>query len=146
MYLTDEIKITRVHDTLADGQTDVDGDAVDMAGFDGVTFVGLTGAITTTGTVTLAAEQSTEAADNFVALADVTAQAAAAADSNKVLVLDVYRPNERYVRPTITRATADSVYGGTIAIQYRSRSCPTTHDSASLAAAVVQALAPAETS
>ena len=44
----------------------------------------------------------------------------------------------------LTRGTANSVYGGTIAIQYKGRERPTTHTAASLAAAVTQVSTPAE--
>jgi hypothetical protein len=39
-------------------------------------------------------------------------------DSDKFLVLDVYHPPDFYVSSTLTRALANSIYGGTIAIQF----------------------------
>ena len=68
----------------------------------------------------------------------------AAGGSDKFLVLDVYRPLDRYVRTTLTRAVANSIYGGTIAIQYGAHKRPTVHDAATLAAAAVLGISPSE--
>jgi len=68
----------------------------------------------------------------------------AAGGSDKFLVLDVYRPLDRYVRTTLTRAVANSIYGGTIAIQYGAHKRPTVHDAATLAAAAVLVISPSE--
>jgi len=142
-YLSDEFKATIVQAGLADGQTDPDSTAVDMAGFDGVVFIGVIGTITGTGTVTLAAAQSSDNS-TFNALSGGSDAASGSADSDKLLMVDVYKPADRYVRTTLTRATANSVYGGTIALQYRARSKPTTHTAASLAGTPVQVTTPAE--
>jgi len=41
-----------------------------------------------------------------------------------MLVLDVYRPAKRYVRPVVLRATANAVIDGVIAIQYKGGKLP----------------------
>ncbi|MBI1207500.1 MAG: hypothetical protein GC191_09470 [Azospirillum sp.] len=133
--LATEVKATLIQAALADGQTDPASTAIDMAGFDGVLLVGIVGAVTATGTVTLAAEQSADngAADPFTPVAGASA-AADDQDGNKLLMLDLYRPRERFIRTQLTRGTANSVYGGTLALQYAGRSRPTEHDAATLAA------------
>jgi len=68
----------------------------------------------------------------------------AAGGSDKFLVPDVYRPLDRYVRTTLTRAVANSIYGGTIAIQYGAYKRPTVHDATTLAAAAVLGISPSE--
>jgi hypothetical protein len=146
-YLTEEIKLTLVQAALADGQTDPDSTAVDMAGFDGVMFVGIVGTITGAGTVTLKAQQSDDngVADAFSDLSGVSAQATGAdADSDKLLVLDIDQPSKRYVRTNLTRATANAIYGGTLAIQYKARVKPTATAAVQLAASIVQEHRPAE--
>ena len=142
--LSEDIKLTLVQEPLADGQTDPDSDRVDMSGYDGVLFVGILGTIADTGTVTLTAKQ---AATDIVgtALTDGSVEAAAD-DDDKLLVIDIFRPTKRYVGTTLTRGTANSVYGGTLAIQYKARSRPTTQAAAQLAAAMAQLVSPAEAS
>ena len=59
-------------------------------------------------------------------------------DDDKLLIIDVQHPKDRYVRTALTRATANSIYGGTLAIRYRAENKPTTITAAGLAAAIVQ--------
>ena len=49
-------------------------------------------------------------------------------DDNKLLVLDIHRPAERYVRAIVTRGTADATIDGVIAILYGPRVLPVTQD------------------
>jgi len=142
-HLSDDVKLTVVQAGLADGQSDPDSDRVDMAGYDGVMFVCQVGTITGSGTVTMAAKQAaTDAVGD--ALSGASVVATAAADSDKLLVIDIFRPTDRYVGVTLTRATANSVIGGVVAIQYRAKAKPTTHDSDSMAADAVTLVSPAE--
>lgn len=147
-YLSEEIKLTLVQAALADGQTDPDSSAVDMAGFDGVMFVGIVGTITGAGTLDLTVQQSDDEAgapDAYNALSGATAQATGAGgDSDKLLVIDVDQPSKRYLRTNLTRAAANSIWGGTLAIQYKARSKPTATAVAQLAASIVQVHRPAE--
>jgi hypothetical protein len=140
MNLSKNVKVTLVQPALADGQTDPDSAAVDMQGFEGVMFVGILGTVTEGGTAALKAAQSSDNV-NFNDLSGVVATGDA---SDKFLVLDVYRPLDRYVRTTLTRAVANSIYGGTLAIQYGTHKRPTIHDAATLAAAAVLGISPSE--
>lgn len=142
--LSKNVKVTLVQPPLADGQTDPDSAAVDMRGYDGVMFVGITGTITGSGTVSLKAAQSSDN-QNFIDLEGMVATTVAGVDDDSFLILDVYKPRKQYVRTTLTRAVANSVYGGTIAIQYEAKERPTEHDAATLAVAAVLGLSPAET-
>jgi len=142
MNLSKNVKVTLVQAPLADGQTDPDSSAVDMQGFEGVMFVGIVGTVTGSGTASLKAAQSSDNS-NFSDLSGVVATGAAGG-SDKFLVLDVYKPLERYVRTTLTRAVANSIYGGTIAIQYGAHKRPTVHDAATLAAAAILGISPSE--
>jgi hypothetical protein len=144
--LSNAVKLTLVQAALADGSTDPDSTAVDMSGFDGVLFVGVCGTITGSGTATLTAQQSDDAAvaDDYTALTGATAAASGSTDSDKLVMLDVYNPTKRYVRVNLTRATANSVWGGTIAIQYKAKDKAAATAAAQLAAAVTQVISPAE--
>lgn len=126
--LLSNVKISRVLvDTVA-GQAATAGDILDMAGFEGVLFIAKLGDVTATSVVTLQAQQNTaNSTSGMATLAGSVTYTAAASDADDdLLVLDVYRPRERYVRPLLTSATADAVKNGIIAIQYGAAKAPIT--------------------
>lgn len=145
-FLSKQLVIDVVQAALADGQTDPDSASVDMAGYDGVMFVGIPNTITGSGTAKIAAAQSSDngVGDGFSAIAGAEAEAVGSADSNKLVIVDVLYPTKRYVRTTLTRAVANSVWGGTLAIRYCAKDKPTTFTAAALAAAIAQVCAAAE--
>jgi hypothetical protein len=53
-----------------------------------------------------------------------TGQAFVDTDDNKSVAVDVKRPNERYIRLVIARATANSDWGPVWALRYRTRKLP----------------------
>ena len=110
-------KFDRVMVAQAAGLTNINGDSVDMTDFESVTFVAAFGAIVATAVTGLKAQQSSDdgAADAF---ADIlgTAIAIADTDDNKILVLQIRHPTERWVRPVVTRGTANAIIDGVIAI------------------------------
>jgi|SRR5579859_3711123 len=113
----------------AAGVTAINGNSYDMQDFEGIVFICAMGTLTATQVTNLKAQQSTDNAT----WADITNAAtanAADADSNKLLVLDVYRPQQRYVRPVVNRATANAVIDGVIAIRYGEKKLPTTQPTA----------------
>lgn len=124
-FLSDDVAIDRVVDATAAGSTDVNGGSVDMQGYDGVMFVALFGALTATQVTSLKAQQSADDS-TFADLEGSAAGPLADADGNKLLVLDVYRPEDRYVRPVVDRGTANAVIDGVIAVRYHARSRPVT--------------------
>ena len=128
-FLNDEIKITRCLNGVAAGTTEQAGTAVDMQGYDGVLFIGLFGALTATQVTSMKAQQSSDAAaaDAYADIVGSKVGPFADGDSNKCLVLDIQRPQERYVKPVVNRGTANAVIDGVIAIQYTARSLPTAH-------------------
>jgi hypothetical protein len=102
----------------AAGSTAVDGTGVDMNSCDGVMFVASLGALTATQVTSLQAKGSNDNVTYNAFTTNAQTANAADADSNKVLVLDVFRPLTRYVRPTINRGTANAVINSVIAILY----------------------------
>jgi hypothetical protein len=143
IFLSERIAVDVIQAALADGQTDPDSDSIDMQGWDGCLFIGSVGTITGAGTVDLTVEGSADDS-SFAALSGATAQASAAADSDKILAIDVLQPKDtdRYLRTALTRGTANSVYNGTLAMRYRAREFPTTWTAADLAADLVQVHCP----
>ena len=120
-------KVTRVMNGVAAGQATNNGTGVDMKGFDAVTFILLVGDIAGAGTVTLKAQQG---ADNAADWQDLlgTAVAFAAGDDNKVAILEINCPRDRYVRPVVITAVGNGVIDGVIAIQTKAGTEPVTHD------------------
>lgn len=133
------VKITVVEATAAAGTTDLTSDILDMSGYEGVMWIALTGDVTTGSVLTLTAKGNSansvssptpitqKASDAFTA--DTTS-----ADS-KAIVVDVFRPTLRYQFAVLSRATANAVVGGIIAIQYGSRNKPTAQDATVIASA-----------
>lgn len=130
MNLLKDIKITRVMNAVAAGTTDQNSSEVDMQGWDGVMFIAAFGALTATQVTQIKAQQDT--ATGMAGAADLAGTLVgplADGDGNKCLVLDVFRPQERFVRCVVDRGTANAVIDGVIAIQYRGRKAPVTQGS-----------------
>jgi hypothetical protein len=129
-HLSDLVKTVRVVNATAAGTTDINGTGVDMAGYDAVRFVAGVGALTATQVTKLKAQQSSDD-DDADAYADIEGSAAgplADGDGNDLLITDLIRPTERYVRPVVDRGTANAVVDFVIAELYRSRDLPVTQD------------------
>lgn len=134
MNLENMTKITRAMNAVAAGTTDQNGGVIDMQNFEGVMFIAAFGTLTATQVTQIKAQQGKQSDGSDMAdLAATLVGPLADADGNKMLVADVFRPRERYVRLVIDRGTADAVIDGVIAIQYGPRKMPTTH-AASVAA------------
>ena len=137
LNLSKEVKVTRVMDAVAAGKNDTqEGTVLDMAGFDGVVFIAALGTLTATAITDLRAQQGKLADGSDMAdLEGTKVSLVAGTDDNKLAVLDVYRPQERYVQCNIVRATEDAVIDGVIALQYKGRKAPVTHDPTTVAGA-----------
>lgn len=130
----------------AANDTDVNTDRVDMKDWDGVLFVIPIEDSADTGVATVTAEQNTADSDTgMAALSGAAATYTSAANddlNNKLLVVDVYRPRERYIQCAITSATANIAFGTGIAIKYRGRKAPVTQGATVLHSVCV--ISPAE--
>ena len=129
-HLNGMVKVTRVMNAIAAGTSDQNGTTLDMQNFEGVMFVAAFGALTATQVTALKAQQGaasdlSDAAD----LAGTLVGPLADGDGNKCLILDVWRPEERYVRCVVDRGTANAVIDGVIAIQYGAKKLPVAHAS-----------------
>lgn len=116
----------------AAGQTDVASSIIDTAGYEGVKFLVPFGAITTGAVTSVVAQQNS--ANSTSGMASLSGTSVTVADSadNKLVVIDVNRPKERYVRCLVDRATQDAVVGGIIAVLYGPRKAPVTNDDATI--------------
>ena len=116
------------------------GTGVDMQGFEGVMFVVPVTDSVATGIATLAAyDNSTNSSGSASAISGASATKTSAADddiNDKALIVDVYKPINRYVFPKITSQTANIAFGNIIALQYEAGFKPTTQDATVLAASL----------
>jgi hypothetical protein len=132
----------KVLNGAAAGQGTSNSDEVDMAGFDSLAFIVSIGAITATGTVTIHAEQDVVTGMGTAADLAGSAQAYTDADSNKLLILEIERPLERFVRCVCVRATANAVINGIYAIKRMAKNRPVTQGATVVASKIL--LSPAE--
>ena len=129
-------KLTRVEPAAAAAQTLLTSDVVDMAGFDSLTFIAFLGDVLDTAVLTLQAQQGDQSdgsdATNLAGvLATFTADATSA--DNNMLALEVARPTKRFLRVTLTRATANAAVDGIIAVQSNPAEAPVVQDASVLA-------------
>jgi hypothetical protein len=138
MNLLKNMKASRQINATVAGTTSLAGSTLDMAGFEGVLFIAAIGTITATGVPALLAQGGNQSDGSDMAnITNATSGAmTAGTDDNKIAMLDVYRPQKRYVRAVVTRGTANAVVDGVIAIQYGSRLDPPTQDATTVAKAV----------
>lgn len=115
----------RSMNAVAAGTSDTQvGTAIDTLGWDGILFIFAFGTITSTAVVTIKAQQGLQSGGGDAADLEGTAQSVADTDDNKIVVIDIYKPRKRYVRPVVTRATANAVIDGVVAILYRGELTP----------------------
>jgi hypothetical protein len=127
--LSKNINVVRVVNAQAAGLTAFTGTHVDMQGYDSVIFIAGLGALTATQVTSLQAQNGSLVNDTDQAnITNAITAAMADGDSNKLLILEVFRPLLRYVRPVINRATANAVIDFCIAIQFSGDKLPPTLD------------------
>ena len=136
------VKITRLMNAVAAGTSDQLSSALDMQGFDGVMFLTSFGTITAGAVTSVEVHQCDTSGGSYAALAG-SSIAVADDDDNQVVVHDIYRPRERYLKVNIDRGTQYAVIDGVVAIQYGARLQPATNDSATVVSREVHA-SPAE--
>lgn len=127
--ITGKIETELVHAPVAAGSTDVtDCKVIDMANYEGVRFVVGMGTITS-GAVTGLRVQQASAKSSDTALtngADLEGTALSIADdgSDKLYIVDVYRPRERYVQLVIDRGVANAEVDLVIGEKYGAKKLP----------------------
>lgn len=116
-------------------------DILDMSGWEGVIFIVPITDSVATGVATLTVQQNTaNSGTGMAALSGAVATATSGTNDDlngKLLVVDVYRPRERYIRSLLTSATANIAFGDTIAILYQGSKMPITQLTAEVADSAV---------
>jgi hypothetical protein len=109
------------------GTTDIEGNIVDMSGFEnlliGVTF----GVITGSAVTSIKAQQDTASAMGTAQDLLGTGQTIADDDDEKTFYIDLVKPRERYVRLVVVRATQNAVVASATYLQYNGRKAPVSH-------------------
>lgn len=122
------------------GTTGYAGTTIDTYGYAGVAFIFVFGTLTST-QVTSAKLQGGAASDGSDA-ADIAGSATAAladTDGGKTLLIDLYRPAQRYITPYVSRGTANAVVTQIIAILYHAEQTPPTLSTAKAGKFLAQA-------
>jgi hypothetical protein len=123
------VKVIHALNSVAAGTSNQTGSQIDMQGFDGVLFIADIGTLTASQVTKLQAQGSNTSGSGFAAFnTDAVTPAMADGDSNKCLLLDVFRPVTRYVKPVVERGTANAVINCVIAILYNEMHSPTVDD------------------
>ena len=145
MAILERTRIVRVMNSVAAGTSNQNGTGLDMSqsgtGYRGVRFTALFGTLTSTQVTSLKAQESDDNS-NWSDLAGSNTGPMADADSNKSLILDVYRPRKRYIRPVVIRGTANAAIDGVTAELYEPITEPVTQDTANSNAASKQLVTP----
>ena len=144
MNLSRCCKITKVLNAVVAGQTTQSSSILDMSGFENVMFLAHLGDVDNTCVLALTAQQNIiNSGTGMATVAGSAGGTAAASDyDNTILLLDLIKPREQFIRCQLARGTANAVIDGITAIQYNGRLNPTTHDATVKASAIT--LSPAE--
>jgi hypothetical protein len=139
-----DCKILNVENSVSASQATTVGEIIDTAGFEGACFIYKLGTVTDGAAVTLKIYSGTDSTVSDVAeLSGASAAiASASSDSEQVLMVDVKKPRERYLRPTIVTATKNVEIDWALCILYNPVKLPVSQ--ASLVDVGTQVVSPAE--
>ncbi len=123
MNLSKDVKITSALDH-AEASADRNGATLDMEGYEGVLMVVKFGDIAGSAVTSIKAQQG--AASNLSDAADLegTGITVADDDDNQIFVIDVYRPQERYVRVVVDKDASHNTEEMAWYIQYGPKKKP----------------------
>lgn len=113
--------------TVAAGTSNQTSSSIDTRGATTVRWIASLGTLTASQVTKLKVQES----DDNATWSDVTGAetpAMADADSNKLLIVDIYKPQKRYQQAIVERATANAVINGVIAELYLEDFQPVTQD------------------
>jgi hypothetical protein len=142
-YITDNCKISSAITPTAGaaGVSDINGSILDMAGFEGVKMHVRFGAITAGAVTSIKAQQGSQSDLSDAADIAGSGQTVADTDDDKSFVIDLLRPDKRYVRLVVDRGTQNAVVAEAHYEQYGAFAKKITHGSD---VAVEQFTSPAE--
>ncbi len=117
--LSNSVKFSAGIANTSAGTTSINGATIDMAGFDGVVFVIKFGTAASNNTI-----KAQQGADSGMSdAADLAGTSVGVGASDEIVWLDIYRPQERYLRMVAARGTSTTIEWG-MAIPYGPRVQP----------------------
>lgn len=128
MSLTNKVLTVRAKAPVAAGQTAQTSSWIDTAGYEGIRFIVGMGSITSGAATSAKVQQSTDSGGSGAADLEGTSITIADTGDNKLYILEVVRPRERYLACVVSRATQDSVIDLIIAELYGPKKLPVTQD------------------
>jgi len=125
-YLSNKVKIEYAGDLIAtSNSTDDDSTVYDMSGFDGVLFFTVITTGNATGVATLTVDENATDAIGGTLIAGATATATNGTTSaGKLLIVDVVKPQERYVYANRASATDVMTFGPVFCLRYKGKMGP----------------------
>jgi hypothetical protein len=128
LNLSRDMKMVRVSNAVASGTTTITSAVVDMRGFRSVCFVAALGDVADTSALNLRVKTNSANSTSSPTPVQTTAAAAftagAATADNKMIMVDVHEPRQRYVFVELVRATAAAAVDGIFAILYNGAEGP----------------------
>src|SRR5262245_48603995 len=100
--LTHQVLTSVIMREVAAGSTSTTSSGVDTLGYAGVRFVALFGALTASQVTNIKGQHSDDNV-TYVDVANTASSNLADADSGKMLILDIFKPQRRYVRLSVQR-------------------------------------------
>lgn len=131
-----DCQVVRASNAVAAGAANITNIAgIDCAGFDSICFLVEFGAIVTGAATSIKLQCSSDDA-SADAYADIAGTSVTVADDqdNKVAIIDLHHPPERYIKLYVSRATQNSTIEGVTAILYNGGVHPVTQGSTVMAA------------
>ena len=125
-YLSNKVKIEYAGPLVASAaNTDSDSTVYDMSGFDGVLFFTVITTGNATGVATLTVDESATDTTGGTLIAGATATATNGTTyAGKLLIVDVVKPQERYVYANRASATDVMTFGPVFCLRYKGKMGP----------------------
>jgi len=110
----------------AEGSADRNGAEFDMQGFEGVLMVVKFGDIAGSATTTIKAQQDTATGMGSAADLEGTGISVADDDDNQIFIIDLYRPQERFVRVVVDKDASHNTEEMAFYVGYGAHKLPVT--------------------
>ena len=141
LNLLSDAKVVRVAPAAAAAQTEVVSSVVDTQGYQSVAFIALLGDVTTASVLGLTVKTNSANSTSTPTPVTTTAAASFTADAtnadNKMLIVDVNEPRDRFVFASLTRTVANAAVDGIVAVLYNPNQRPVTADASVVASKFV---------
>lgn len=124
MNLSKNVQIRTALDH-AEGSADRNGAEFDMQGFEGVLMVVKFGDIAAGAVTSIKAQQDTATGMGSAADLEGTGQTVAADDDNQIFIIDLYKPQERFVRVVVDKDASNNTEEMAFYIGYSAHKLPT---------------------